>query len=72
MSPVIDTFYSEPRPEIFIAYGLCLKETWRTSLNKTLIVTLRLKPIGEGIGDRQVLSVKIIMLAIFEEQEENG
>lgn len=72
MSPVIDSFYSEPRPEIFMAYGLRLKETWRTYLNKTLIVTLRLKPIGEGLGDRQVLSVNIIVLAIFEEQEENG
>lgn len=72
MSPVIDTFYSEPRPEIFMAYGLRLKETWRTYLTKTLIVTLRLKSIGEGIGNRQVLSVKIIVLAMFEEQEENG
>lgn len=72
MSPVIDSFYSEPRPEIFTAYGLRLKETWRTYLNKTLIVTLRLKPIGEGLGDRQVLSVNIVVLAIFEEQEENG
>lgn len=42
MSPVIDSFYSESRPEIFMAYGLRLKETWRTYLNKTLIVTLSL------------------------------
>lgn len=55
-----------------MAYGLRLKETWRTYLTKTLIVTLRLKSIGEGIGNRQVLSVKIIVLAMFEEQEENG
>lgn len=33
--------------------------------------TLQLKSIGEGLGEGQVLSVKI-MSAAFEEQEGNG
>lgn len=72
MSRVIDSFYSEPGPEIFMAYGLRLKETWRTYLNKTLIVTLRLKPIGEGLGDRQVLSVNIIVLEYLRNRRRMG